>query len=498
MTSSETAGVPAKLQCRFQRAADPCAIVLFGASGDLTAKKLMPALFGLFVHNYLPDDFYIVGCARSEFDDAAFRTKINQILNKGLHPTDKTNEFLKRIHYLRVEYDNHSSYDNISEKLKVLDSKFQVPGNRMFYLAVPPVLYTVISNNLGQSGLLSKNRAQTGWQRVIIEKPFGSNLETARELNACLKRFIHDEQIFRIDHYLAKETVQNILFFRFANIIFEPLWNSQYIDHVDILVSETIGIENRAGYYEKAGIIRDMFQNHMMQLLSLMAMEPPAKFTAQFIQDEKTKLFQSMRPFNINDPLHELVLGQYGRGSVRGEEVRAYRDEPGVDNQSITPTFAAFKLFIDNHRWKGVPFHLCAGKRLDSKQTRITVQFKALHHSIFDDVVCGGVTPNCLTFLIQPDEKISLSFEIKNPGPTFCPRTRNMEFTPEGKDGSLDAYEKVILDCLNGEQMLFLRQDAEELCWDYFTKLIDVCETCFDLKNKLVFYPAGTSPHEIR
>lgn len=497
MSSSETAGEPVKLQCRIQRAVDPCAIILFGASGDLTAKKLMPALFGLFINHYLPESFYVLGCARSALSDETFRANIEKACQQVSDNLEKITAFLKRVHYLSISYDEQSSYESISDKLAELDLHHRVSGNRLFYLAVPPKLYTTIADRLGQAGL-SKEKADSSWTRIIVEKPFGSSLKTARQLDACLKQSFKEEQIYRIDHYLAKETVQNILFFRFANIMFEPLWNSQYIDYVDILASETIGIDNRAGYYEQAGIVRDMFQNHMMQLLSLIAMEPPARFNAEMIRNEKAKLFESLRPLDVNDPDTGLVLGQYGHAAASGEPVAAYREEAGVDHMSFTPTFASFKLFVDNHRWKGVPFYMRAGKRLDTKLTRIIVQFRELNHSIFNNVVCGDLTANRLTFYIQPSEKITLSFETKNPGSSLCAGTRNMEFIPEGKADYLEAYEKVILDCLNGEQMLFLRQDAEELCWSYFDNLINECDTCFDLKNKLVFYPAGSSPDMIK
>jgi len=485
--------------CQIQRPADPCAIVLFGASGDLTAKKLIPAFYGLYSNNYLPSTFYIIGCARTDLDDDAFRDKIRiSFKNSGIENSESLNTFLNCLYYLKISYDDPASYEILAGRMEVLDKEKEIKGNRLFYLAVPPGLYTHISGMLGESGLSREDESKGNWTRIIVEKPFGRDLESATLLDSCLKKSFKEDQIYRIDHYLAKETVQNILFFRFANTIFEPLWSSQYIDYVDILVAEQIGIDKRAGYYESSGIIRDMFQNHMMQLLSLIAMEPPSIFSSKVIRDEKAKLFHSLRPFDVNDPENELVLAQYEAGEIDGEAVCAYRDEQGVDPSSVIPTYASFKLFVDNHRWKGVPFILRAGKRLDQKMTRIIVQFKELNHSIFNNVICGDMSANRLTFYIQPVEKITLSFETKSPGSSLCAGTRNMEFVQEGNAKYLKAYEKVILDCLNGEQLLFLRQDAEELCWSYFTKFLDDGKTCFDPEKNLKFYGAGTIPQKIK
>ncbi len=485
--------------CQIQRAVDPCAIVLFGASGDLTAIKLMPALYGLYSNNYLPPAFYIIGCARTDLNDEKFRENVRVSLkNSGIENTETLNNFLNGLYYLKISYDDLSSYEILAKRMETLDKEREINGNRLFYLAVPPGIYTNISGMLGESGLSRQDEIKDNWTRIIVEKPFGRDLESAKFLDACLKKSFVEDQIYRIDHYLAKETVQNILFFRFANTIFEPLWNSQYIEYVDIQASEQIGIDKRAGYYESSGIIRDMFQNHMMQLLSLIAMEPPSKFSAKIIRDEKAKLFNSLRSFDVNDPENNLVLAQYEAGEIDGNAVCSYRDEQGVDNESIIPTYASFKLNVDNHRWKGVPFFLRAGKRLNQKMTRIVVQFKELNHSIFNNVICGDLSANRLTFYIQPVEKISLSFETKSPGSSLCAGTRNMEFVPEGNAIYLEAYEKVILDCLNGEQLLFLRQDSEELCWSYFTRFMDDCETCFDAKKNLKFYKSGMEPHNIK
>ncbi len=480
--------------CQIKRPGDPCAIVLFGASGDLTSKKLMPALYSLFTNNYLPSSFYIIGCARTVHTDDSFRDRVRASLeNISLNKEGKIDEFLGRIYYIQIKYDDPASYADLAERIKSLDKEKSIPENRLFYLAVPPNLYNNISNMLGSSGLSVEGVEKNNWTRIVVEKPFGRDLETAMILDASLKQSFKEDQIYRIDHYLAKETVQNILFFRFANTIFEPLWNSRYIEYVDILAAEKIGIEKRAGYYEQAGIIRDMFQNHMMQLLSLIAMEPPSKFNSEVIRDEKAKLFNSLRPFDLKDKKNELVLAQYNEGVIDGEKVCSYRNEEGVNPSSLIPTYASFKMYVDNQRWEGVPFFLRAGKRLDQKMTRIIVQFKKLKHSIFNNVICGDLNANRLTFYIQPVEKITLSFETKNPGSSFCAGTQKMEFVPDGKGQHLEAYEKVILDCLNGEQLLFLRQDAEELCWSYFTGFLKECATCFDSQKNLKFYEAGTA-----
>jgi glucose-6-phosphate 1-dehydrogenase len=350
-----------------------------------------------------------------------------------------------------------------------------------------------VVNRTGQAGLSAEAGKDAGWSRIVVEKPFGSDLKTSLALDSVLQKNFSEHQIYRIDHYLAKETVQNILVFRFANSIFEPIWNRQYIDHVDICVAETLGVEHRAGYYEKAGVLRDMFQNHMMQLLALIAMEPPANFLPEMVRDEKAKLFKSLRPFDAGSIEDRVVLGQYAAGTVDGTRVPAYRDEPGVDSRSLTPTFARMKVFVDNWRWQGVPFNMMSGKRLAEKSTRISVQFKDVPHSIFRSIISDSISANRLTFVIQPEEKISLTFQAKSPGATVCLRPMNMEFS-YGADMEriLEAYEKVLIDCMLGDQMLFLRQDSEELCWSFFTPFIEDCEKCVDKARILHFYEAGT------
>ncbi len=490
----ETSGESMDDQCREVRPADPCAIVIIGASGDLTSRKLIPALYRLFLNGYMPVSFAIVGCARKKLDNEAFRQLVKESLAKGVgDDLSKLDHFAGNLYYRTVEYDDKENFKELSCFLSDIDKKHGTAGNRLFYLAIPPFLYETVVHVMGEAGLSRESRTSGSWSRLVVEKPFGSDLKTAVKLNDVIKRCFSEQQVYRIDHYLAKETVQNILVFRFANSIFEPLWNRQHIEHVEISAAETLGVEHRAGYYEKSGILRDMFQNHMMQLLTLVAMEPPAHFRPEPVRDEKAKVIQSIRPFDLEHLEENIVIGQYLSGNIDGKKVPAYRDETGVDPLSLTPTFAMMKVFIDNWRWQDVPFYLSSGKRLAEKKTKIVIQFKDVPHSIFRDIIGGSISANCLTFFIQPIEKIALTFQAKKPGSTICPRSINMEFSYDSDSGeTLEAYEKVLVDCMNGDQMLFLRQDLEELCWSFLTPLIEDCEKCVDKSSLLQFYGSGT------
>jgi glucose-6-phosphate 1-dehydrogenase len=328
----------------------------------------------------------------------------------------------------------------------------------------------------------------------VVEKPFGRDLKSAMELDRTLHESFREEQIFRIDHYLAKETVQNILMLRFANSIFEPLWNRGFVDHVDITAAEALGVEHRAGYYEQAGVLRDMFQNHMMQLLALVAMEPPSLFEAERVLDEKAKVYRSLRPFPVDDLQGYLVLGQYGEGRVDGERVRAYRLEPGVSPDSLTPTFARMKVFVDNWRWQGIPFFLTSGKRLARKSTEIVIHFKEVPHSMFRRTLQEEIRPNRLILGIHPEENISLTFQTKSPGARVSLRSVTMDFHYHQNHGGpfLDAYEKVLLDCMLGDHMLFWRQDGVELCWAFLTPILMECETCSNRPEMLHPYESGS------
>jgi glucose-6-phosphate 1-dehydrogenase len=474
---------------------DPCMIVIVGASGDLTARKIVPALFNLYLNDGLPDPFLVVGCARTNLSDQKFRAKMKTaLLTAGTLDVSKWESFAQLLHYQAIDYNEPSSYVKLAGSLRELDTKHSTGGNRVFYLAIPPSLYKSTAQMLGLAGLSIESQKENGWSSIVVEKPFGRDLDTAIDLDRSLHEHFQEHQIFRIDHYLAKETVQNILMFRFANAIFEPIWNRRYIDHVSITAAETLGVEHRAGYYEQTGVLRDMFQNHMMQLLALTSMEPPSLFEANRVQDEKVKVYRSLRPFPTGDLQSYLTLGQYGAGSIGGKRVPAYRDEQGVRADSLTPTFATMKIFIDNWRWQGVPFYLTSGKRLAKKLTEIVIQFKEVPHSMFRRTLGEQITANRLVLGVYPDEKISMTFQTKNPGAKVCLRSVTMDFNyHQNYTGPvLDAYEKVLLDCMLGDHMLFWRQDGVELCWSFLTPILKECETCANRGETLLTYDSGT------
>jgi glucose-6-phosphate 1-dehydrogenase len=482
--------------------ADPCSIVILGASGDLTSRKLMPALFNLYRNGGLPEPFLVVGCGRTQWTDVEFRGRMQAAVRPaGERDLAAWQRFSARLHYRCVSYPEAASIGDLARFLRALDSDSTTGGNRIFYLALPPTLYRPVARNLGQAGLGVENRDGNGWARIVLEKPFGTDLATSRELDRSLHAHFQEHQVFRIDHYLAKETVQNILMFRFANSIFEPLWNRRYIDHVSIRATETLGVEHRAGYYEPSGVLRDMFQNHMMQILSLMAMEPPPRFEAELVRDEKAKLFSALRPFPLDRIEDYLVLGQYTAGMIDGNPVPAYREEQGVDPASLTPTYAMMKVQVDNWRWQGVPFFITSGKRLAQKATEIAIQFKQVPYSMFRHTLGGPISANRLILGIYPDETITLTFQTKNPGATVCLRTVTMDFNyQQNYTGPvLDAYEKALLDCMLGDQMLFWRQDGVERSWSFLTPILDACERCSNRGGRLSFYAAGSEgPAESR
>ena len=487
--------------CHPERTPEPCQIVIIGASGDLTARKIIPALFDLYIAGTLPVSFSIMGCARTEMSDSQFRESMRESVPRT-DPHEKTRwtDFAKHLHYRTIEYGSVPSFKGLSDSLDAFDRDLHTKGNRIFYLAIPPTLYQSTALCLGQTGLSSKGGTEKNWSRIVVEKPFGRDLETAMELDRTLHEYFTENQIFRIDHYLAKETVQNILMFRFANTIFEPIWNRQYIESVDITAAETLGVEHRAGYYEESGVLRDMFQNHMMQLLSMTAMEPPSLFQADRVRDEKAKVYRSMRPFAVENLTGNLVLGQYAEGLVKDKRVPAYRDEEGVKKTSLTPTFAAMKVFIDNWRWEGVPFFLTSGKRLREKRTEIAIQFREIPHSMFRHTIGELISANRLVLKIYPEEKISLNFQTKKPGAKLCFRSVDMDFNyHQNYSGpQLDAYEKVLIDCMIGDQMLFWRQDGVDLCWSFLTPILKECETCKNHADLLYPYPAGSQgPKEV-
>jgi len=474
---------------------DPCTLVIFGASGDLTKKKLLPALFHLFLNRSLPAPFLIVGSARTQMSDEDFRTHAREALSgQGIQEQGKWNAFASLLRYRPIEYGEAFSFEALAAALRDLDRQQGTGGNRIFYLAVPPSLYETTAERLGKAGLAQERSRGNGWSRMVVEKPFGRDLPTAMALDRALHRHFQEHQIFRIDHYLAKETVQNVLMLRFANAIFEPLWNRNYVDSIRITAAESMGIESRAGYYEPSGVLRDMFQNHMMQLLALTAMEPPSLFEAERVLDEKAKLHRALRPFPVDKLGESIVLGQYERGVVDGKPVPAYREEPGVNPASLTPTYAMMKVFVDNWRWQGVPFLMTSGKRLAKKLTEIVIQFKEIPHSVFRRVLGQDIRANRLTLGIYPEEKITLTFQTKTPGAQIGLRSVTMEFHyHQGYQGPvLEAYEKVLLDIMMGDHMLFWRQDGVELCWSFLTPILEECETCSNRAKMLLPYEAGT------
>ncbi len=474
---------------------DPCTVIIMGATGDLTKRKLIPALFDLYLNDGLPDRFLVVGAGRSNIDEQEFRAKMQSAMKKtGVYDDSRWPSFARMLYYCGLDFKDSDSFKNLAQLLRELDEKFNTGGNRIFYMALPPSVYQSAAHMIGQVGLADEKQNGNGWSRIVVEKPFGTDLKTAEDLDQSLSRDFREHQIFRIDHYLAKETVQNVLVLRFANSLFEPIWNRRYIDYIAITAIEQLGVEHRAGYYEQAGVLRDMFQNHMMQLLALTAMEPPSRFEANQVRDERVKVFRALRPFAVDRLKDYLVLGQYDTGTLDGHSVPAYRDEPGVSPDSLTPTFALMKVYLDNWRWQGVPFYLTSGKRMDRKLTEIAIQFKHVPHSMFRHTLEEEIAANRLILGIYPEEKITLTFQTKNPGAVVCLRTVTMDFHYDQnvKGPVLDAYAKALIDCMLGDQMLFWRQDGIELCWKFLTPILDRCEVCDDQAELLHFYEAGT------
>ncbi len=432
---------------------EPAAIVIFGASGDLTKRKLIPALHSLWCSQLLHRDTQVLGVARSDLSQSTFHHRlydgVNQYSRFEPRMCELWDQFTDNIAYLSGGYDDPESYRRLGAKLEQLDAESGTGGNRLFYLATPPTLYPVIIEQLGQAEL---NHHPNGWTRIIIEKPFGHDLESAHRLNQQVHAVFDEHQVYRIDHYLGKETVQNIMSFRFANTIFEPLWDRNYIDHVQISMLESVGVGHRAGYYDQAGVLRDMFQNHMLQLFTLTALEPPSAFNAKALRDEKVKVLQSIRPIALD----EGVWGQY----------QGYRKEEGVAADSNTPTYIALKLYVDNWRWQGVPFYVRSGKRLATKATEVKLQFKGVPHLLFPQD--AGLHPNSLSLCIQPDEGMHLHFETKIPGAGMktAPVDMSFHYGEHFDQQKLpDAYERLLLDAIQGDASLFARSDEIELAW---------------------------------
>jgi glucose-6-phosphate 1-dehydrogenase len=469
---------------RVRRRPDPCILVIFGASGDLTSKKLIPALYALAVRRLLPDRFAIVGAARSDETDDQFKARMEQAVKD--HARDPfEDEAWERLssgmRYVTLDFADEKAEDALRDTLLALDKEMGTLGNRVYYFAVPP---SAIGTLVAQ---IAERRVAEGWIRLIIEKPFGHDLASARELNAQIQEHYSESEVFRIDHYLGKETVQNMLALRFANGIFEPIWNRQFIDHVQITVAESIGIEGRAGYYEQAGAIRDIFQNHLLQLVAVTAMEPPIDFTADSVRNEKVKVLKSI---HTPGPKH-VVRGQYGAGFIEGEEVQGYREEEGVAPGSLTETFVAGKLFVDNWRWADTPFYVRMGKRLARRETTIAIQFKRAPHPPFEDTAGEGLRPNVLLIHVQPNEGISLAIGANVPGQGMTIRTVHMDFLYGGafREGLPDAYERLILDAMLGDATLFTRSDEIEEQWSLVDAIVG-----FWKRDRPAFpnYAAGT------
>jgi glucose-6-phosphate 1-dehydrogenase len=450
-----------------RRRPEPCAFVIFGASGDLTQRKLFPALYSLAYRRLLPEKFAVVGVARSEESDDEFRERMERAVRE--HARDPFREdvwegLAEGMRYLATDFGDEEGLDRLARCLTGLDEERGTAGNRLYYFAVPPNAIGTLVRALG------KRRGTTGWTRLVIEKPFGHDLDSARALNAQLQKHFTENEIFRIDHYLGKETVQNMLALRFANGIFEPIWNRQFIDHVQITVAETMGIEGRAAFYEQAGAIRDIFQNHLLQLVALTAMEPPIDFTSDQVRNEKVKVLRAMHTPSPKS----VVRGQYGRGYIEGEEVPGYREEEGVAPDSNTETYVAAKLFVDNWRWADTPFYVRTGKRLARRETTIAIQFKRAPHPPFEESATEGLQPNVLAVHVQPDEGVSLAIGAKVPGAGMTIRTVHMDFLYGGafRTGLPEAYERLLLDAMLGDQTLFTRTDEVEEQWSLVDAIV--------------------------
>jgi glucose-6-phosphate 1-dehydrogenase len=469
---------------RLRRRPDPCILVIFGASGDLTSKKLMPALYALAVRDLLPEKFGVVGAARTQETHDDFRERMKQaVMDHARDPfSDETwSKLADGMRYVTLDFADDKGEDELKGVLTSLDEERGTGGNRVYYFAVPPsAIGTLVAE-------IAQRRGAEGWIRLVIEKPFGHDLESAKELTAEIKQHFAEDEVFRIDHYLGKETVQNMLALRFANGIFEPIWNRQFIDHVQITVAESIGIEGRAGYYEQAGAIRDIFQNHLLQLIAITAMEPPIDFGATSVRNEKVKVLKAI---HTPGPKH-LVRGQYGAGFVEGEQVRGYREEDGVAPGSMTETFVAAKLYVDNWRWADTPFYVRMGKRLARRETTIAIQFKRAPHPPFEDGAAEGLRPNVLLIHVQPNEGVSLAIGAKVPGQGMTIRTVHMDFLYGGtfREGLPDAYERLILDAMLGDQTLFTRSDEIEEQWALVDAIVGLWS-----RDRVAFpnYAAGT------
>jgi len=464
-------------------------LVIFGASGDLTARKLVPALYNLYKGGYIPENFVVLGASRSNLTDGEFRKKV---IHESSFLKDKTKDdvadfiktFSDKFFYEDLGSDYDTYYGRLNKRISDLNTKFRTDNNYIFYLSTPPSLYEIIAKNLSEQGLTNQ---EDGWKRIIVEKPFGYSLETAQNLNRGLQKYFEESQIYRIDHYLGKETVQNLLVTRFSNSIFEPLWNRNYIHHIEITNAESVGVGNRGGYYDKSGALRDMFQNHLMQIVSLVAMEPPIDAKPESIRNEKVKALQSIRHLDESTFYSNTTRGQYLASTINGKKVKGYREEEGVADDSMTETYAAIKFYIDNWRWKDVPFYVRTAKCMPTKVTEVVIHFKPSHHRLFE----GTNTDNRLILRIQPDEGVLMKFGVKVPGLGFKVETANLDFyyTDLVDAYVMEAYERLLLDAMQGDATLYARADEVEAAWAFVDPIIEEWKT---KREKMHGYPAGT------
>jgi len=459
--------------------ADPCCLVIFGATGDLTKRKLMPSLYNLARSGLLPDNFGICAFARRVNATQDFRRQLTEAMTQfGPKPLDVAlwERIVSRIQYLSGDYGDPAAYQQLKQALETADGEYGTRGNYLYYLATPPEVFGEAAKQLHAAGLGRTGQPFAGWRRIVVEKPFGHDLDSARVLNAELQTAFDESQIFRIDHYLGKETVQNVLVFRFANGIFEPIWNRRYIDHVQITAAESVGVEGRGGYYETAGALRDMIQNHLFQLLALVAMEPPISFDGDVIRDQKVRVLQAIKPLEHEEIIHQSVRGQYGPGTVDGTKVPGYREEQSVPRDSATETYAALKLNVENWRWADVPFYLRAGKRLPRRETQIVIQFRRAPVLLFRSAGAANLQPNRLVLHIQPDERIEVQFQAKKPGAIvrLAPAEMNFCYNDLGESFLSTGYETLLYDVMIGDATLFHRADMVETAWKVATPIVDV------------------------
>jgi glucose-6-phosphate 1-dehydrogenase len=487
---------PLRAGVQLRRTPEPCAIVILGATGDLAHRKLVPSLYNLAVDHLLPHGLAVVGLSRQAMRREAFQEDMRRAVNgfSRYAPVQPQvwDSFAEGLFFQQADFGDPASYASLKSCLETVDQERGTQGNRIFYLATPPTVFSRIAAMLREAGLASPRAAGPGWTRVVVEKPFGRDLDSARVLNRQLREVFGEDQIYRIDHYLGKETVQNILVFRFANGIFEPIWNRGYVDNVQITVAESIGIERRGAYYETAGALRDMVQSHMLQLLTLVAMEPPVALDANAVRDEKVKVLRAVEPYSEEAVRCDVVRGQYGPGWVGGKEVAGYRAEEGVAPDSSTETFVALRLTVDNWRWADVPFYVRTGKRLPKRETEIAVTFKRAPLSLFQHLDPDSMTPNVLAMRIQPDEGISLRVLSKAPGQAVDIQPVHMDFLygSQFSRQSPDAYERLLLDAMQGDSTLFTRSDEVEAEWAIVTPILEAWQK--EAPPSFPNYEAGT------